>query len=452
MKKGDTEKLTFFNTLTGKKEIFAPLHKGVVSMYHCGPTVYDYAHIGNFRSAITNDILRRSFEYAGYEVKQVMNITDIEDKIIKRVRDEKTTLRELTQKYESIFLADLHHLNIKIPECRPHATHHIGGMVTLIEKLLRDGYAYKTDDGIYFDITKSKNYGALAHLDLEASQQSRIASDDYDKKNARDFALWKFWTEDDGENVYEASFGRGRPGWHIECSEMAMGELGETIDIHTGGVDLIFPHHTNEIAQSEALTGKPFVRYWLHNEFVMVDGQKMSKSLGNTTTLKMIMEREFSPLVFRYWVLGTHYRAKANFTWEGLTGAQTALTRLQDHIGEEVGVVNVEYQKRFAEFVSDDLDTPRALALAWEVAKDTALSSADKTATLLDFDSVLGLGLSVRVLEEIPAEIKALVTAREEARQSKDWSNSDQIRDEVNALGWDVSDTDKGPEIQKKKR
>lgn len=441
--------ISLFNTLTGNKEIFAPLHKGVVSMYHCGPTVYDYAHIGNLRSVIFNDTVRRIFEYMGYEVKQVMNITDIEDKIIKKVREEHTTLAELTGRYENLFLADLHHLNIKVPECRPHATHHIGGMITLIEKLLRDGYAYKTDDGIYFDITKSKNYGALARLDLEAVTQSRIASDEYDKKNARDFALWKFWTAEDGENVYEASFGRGRPGWHIECSEMAMGELGETIDIHTGGIDLIFPHHTNEIAQSEALTGKPFVRYWLHNEFVTMDGQKMSKSLGNIITLKTVMERGFSPCAFRYWLLGTHYRAKANFTWEALEGAQNALRKLESALGKEVGIINEGYRTRFTEIISDDLDTPRALALVWEVAKDATLSPADKTATLLDFERVLGLGLTPRRQEAIPAEVTVLANAREEARLAKNWAESDRLRDEIKSHGWDISDTNEGQKINK---
>lgn len=442
--------IVFHNTQTGKKEIFTPLHKGTVSMYHCGPTVYDHAHIGNLRSSVTADILRRVFEYRGYEVKQVMNITDIEDKIIKKVREEHTTLAELTGRYEGIFLADLRHLNIKIPECRPHATHHIGGMITLIEKLLRDDYAYRTDDGIYFDITKSKGYGALAHIDLEAgTQRSRIASDEYDKKNPRDFALWKFWTKEDGENAFDASFGRGRPGWHIECSEMAMGELGETIDIHTGGVDLIFPHHTNEVAQSEAITGKPFVRYWLHHEHVMVDGQKMSKSLGNIITLKTVTERGFSPLAFRYLLLGTHYRSKANFTWEALEGAQNALRKLELALGEEVGTVNDVYRERFTEIISDDLDTPRALALVWEVVKDTNLSQSDKTATILDFDRVLGLGLAPRRAEVIPVEIEALVKDREEVRVAKNWAESDRLRGEIKNLGWEVHDTPEGQKINK---
>ncbi len=438
------------NTLSGELAPLEPLHDREIRMYHCGPTVYGYAHIGNLRSFVANDILRRTLEYAGYSVKQVMNITDIDDKMIKKSADEGVPLAEIANRYEDVLMADLRHLNIKIPEHIPHATEHIGGMIALIEKLLREGYAYPASDGVYFEVAKSKNYGALARLDLNAETESRIEGAD-DKKSPRDFALWKFWTAEDGENVFDASFGRGRPGWHIECSAMAMSELGETLDIHTGGVDLIFPHHTNEIAQSEAATGKPFAKQWVHTEFVMVDGQKMSKSLHNVFTLKEVVEKGFSPLAFRYWILGAHYRAKANFTWEGLEGAQTALVRLTDHLGAEVGAVNADYQKRFAELVTDDLDTPRALALAWEVAKDTSLSSADKTATLIDFDRVLGLGLVPHVEVVVPDDIKEFIRFREEARQAKNWAESDRIRDEINALGWDVLDTDKGTEVQKRK-
>lgn len=442
--------LKIFNTLTRSLEELKPLHGHEVSMYHCGPTVYDYAHVGNLRSYVFADILRRTLEYIGYQVKQVMNITDIDDKTIKRSRDEGILLDELTNRYEDIFLADLRYLNIKVPEHLPHATEHIGGMIALIEKLLRNEYAYVASDGIYFNVARSDRYGALAELDLNATIESRITDGTHDKKNPRDFALWKFWTTEDGSNVFEASFGRGRPGWHIECSAMAMSELGETIDIHTGGIDLIFPHHTNEIAQSEAVTGKKFANYWLHNEFVMIDGQKMSKSLGNITTLKTVIEHGVSPLAFRYWVLGAHYRAKANFTWEGLEGAQTALTRLRDHIGEEVGMVNKDYQKRFADLIMNDLDTPRALALAWEVLKDPSLLTPDKTSTLLDFDRVLGLGLELKQKEFIPENIRALVQTREEARSAKNWIESDRLREEINSLGWDILDTDMGSEIRHK--
>lgn len=442
--------LRLYNTLTRSLEAVKPLHDREVRMYHCGPTVYDYAHIGNLRAALVADILRRTVECAGYSVKQVMNITDIDDKMIKKSREEGVSLAELAHRYEDLYLADLRYLNIKVPEHLPHATEHIGGMIALIEKLLRNNFAYTTDDGVYFDIVKSKGYGALAELDLNAVTESRIANDEYDKKNARDFALWKFETPEDNGNAYDASFGRGRPGWHIECSAMAMSELGETIDIHTGAVDLIFPHHTNEIAQSEAATGKTFVNQWVHLEFMMVDGQKMSKSLGNIISLKTILARGFNSLAFRYFILGTHYRAKANFTWEGLEGAQTGLARLKDHMGEEVGTVNKDYQKLFAELVTNDLDTPRALALAWEVAKDGTLSTPDKTATLLDFDRVLGLGLVPKQKEIIPENIKTLLETRDEARKNKDWAESDRLRDEVNSFGWEISDTETGSEVKKK--
>ncbi|MEK7538334.1 MAG: cysteine--tRNA ligase [Patescibacteria group bacterium] len=440
-----------FNTLTGEVEKLAPLHDREIRMYHCGPTVYDYAHIGNLRTFITNDLLRRTLEYSNYMVKQVMNITDIDDKIIARSREEGTTMGDLTRRYENLFLADLAHLNIKTPHALPRATDHVGGMVALIEKLLRDEYAYTTPNGVYFDIKKSKGYGALARLDLSAETQSRIETDEYEKKDPRDFALWKFWTEDDGENVFAASFGRGRPGWHVECSAMALAELGETLDIHTGGVDLIFPHHTNEIAQSEAATGKLFSKLWLHEEFLTVDGQKMSKSLGNFTTLKMVIEHSIDPLAFRYWTLTAHYRSKANFTWEALEGAQTALGRLKTHLGTESGIIHAEYRARFAEIIANDLDTPRALALAWEVAKSEALSPADKTATLLDFDRALGLQLSINEPKYIvvPPEIQTLLTARKEARLTKNWSRSDELRANIQALGYDVIDTGEEQKVSK---
>lgn len=428
-------------------EKLVPLHQNEVRMYHCGPTVYDYAHVGNLRAAIVNDLLRRTIEYVGYTVKQVMNITDIDDKIINRSHKEGIRVNELTATYENIYLADLLRLNIKTPQYLPRATDHVGSMIALVEDFLHKGHAYTTTDGVYFDVSKSKNYGALARLDLNAETQSRIG--DEDKKNERDFALWKFWTSLDGDVVFDAPFGRGRPGWHIECSAMAMSELGETLDIHTGGVDLIFPHHTNEIAQSEAVTGKTFANVWLHNEFVMIDGQKMSKSLGNHTTLKTVMEHGFSTLAFRYWVLGTHYRSKANFTWDGLEGAETSLKKLNDHIGHEIGAINKSYQKHFSELITNNLDTPRALALAWEVAKDSALSPADKTATLLDFDRVLGLRLAPQKTEVIPADIEVLTHTREQARKNRDWTKSDEIRDQIKSLGYDVADTPDGPKVSK---
>lgn len=440
--------LRLYNTLTRSIEEIRPLHAREMRMYNCGPTVYDYAHIGNLRSFIVNDILRRAIEYAGYEVKQVMNITDIDDKMIARANEEGVSIHALALEYTNFLLADFKALNILTPLKMPHATAHIGGMIVMIEKLLREGYAYKASDGVYFEVEKAKNYGVLAHLDMDADSESRVEGA-LDKKSPRDFALWKFETSDDNGNAYDADFGRGRPGWHIECSEMARDTLGETIDIHTGGVDLIFPHHTNEIAQSEAFSGKPLAKIWLHNEFVMIDGQKMSKSLSNHTTLKTITESGFSPLAFRYFVLGAHYRSKLNFTFEALEGAQNALKKLTEHIDEEVGSVNKDYQECFKDFITQDLDTPRALALAWEVVKDTSISSTDKTATLLDFDRVFGLGLATHKKEKVPTHINALANTREEARGKKDWAKSDKIREEINSLGWVVEDTEKGPRISR---
>lgn len=444
--------LRFFNTLTRKKENFRPLIKGRVSMYSCGPTVYDSAHIGNLRTFINNDILKRVFEAAGYNVKHVMNITDIDDKTIKRSQAEGSTLAALTQRYESFFLSDLKDLSIKIPRMLPRATDHIQGMIGLIRGLLRDGYAYRTEGGIYFDISKSKGYGRLARLNVEAMTRSRIESDEYAKNDARDFALWKFWTPEDGENDFVAPFGKGRPGWHIECSAMAMKKLGKTIDVHTGGIDLIFPHHTNEIAQSEAATGKQFVRSWIHTAFVMIEGQKMSKSLGNILTLANIKERGGSPLAFRYLTLEIHYRATMNFTWEALTGAQHALEKLQSaflKLPKAKGSVHASYKKKFFGALADDLNTPKALAVVWQLVKDKKMLPQNKRATLLYFDKVLGLGLTTLTRESIPVDVAALAKEREAARKEKNWARADEIRSRLKVLGYEVVDTAHSSSVRK---
>ncbi|MEM7814735.1 MAG: cysteine--tRNA ligase, partial [Candidatus Aenigmatarchaeota archaeon] len=291
-----------FNTLTRKAEQFKPLKAPNVGMYTCGPTVYDYAHIGNLRSFVFADLLRRWLNFRGFVVKHVMNITDVDDKMIKRSQAEKVTLKQLAEKYEKLFLEDLAAMRILPPHVRCRATEHIQDMVQLVKALLDKGFAYTTDDGIYFSIAKFKGYGRLAGLDrakakeLKPGQYSRIAADQYEKEEMRDFALWKFWKPDDGDVLWETPIGKGRPGWHIECSAMSMKYLGPSFDIHTGGVDLIFPHHQNEIAQSEAATGKTFVKYWVHCEHLLVEGKKMSKSLGNIYTLRDVTERGFSPV------------------------------------------------------------------------------------------------------------------------------------------------------------
>ena len=439
------------NTLTGKKEKFKPLREGEVSIYNCGPTVYDYAHIGNFRTFIMSDILRRVFEYNGLKVHQVMNITDVDDKTIRKSQEEKISLENLTRKYEGLFFEDLKSLNILTPHKTPRATENVKEMISFVEKLLEKGVAYKSSDGIYFDITKSERYGKLANLNLENTAKERIANDEYDKSNPRDFSLWKFYSEDDGEVYYEAPFGKGRPGWHIECSAMSINELGETIDIHTGGQDLIFPHHTNEIAQSESVTGKPFVNYWIHGGFITVDGKKMSKSLGNIFTLEILRDKDINPLAYRYFVLSAHYSSMLNFTWGAVEGAQTTWKKLRNLVSKTVFDTvsktvfdTTGYRNRFTKYINNDLDTPKALALVWEIIKDENLTEEDKKTLILDFDRVLGLDLDKIETFEIPENVKKLIEERDKVRADKDFARSDKIRKEIKSFGFEVKDTEKG--------
>lgn len=438
--------LVFYNTLTREKEVFKPLNPGAVSMYHCGPTVYGQAHIGNMRAFFLADILRRTFEYMGLEINQTMNITDVDDKTIKQSRDEGTGLSELTQKYENIFLTDLRAMNIIEPKTLLRATENIGIMISLVEKLIEKEYAYKGSDGIYFSINKVTNYGKLAKISPSRETKSRIRNDEYDKENPQDFALWKFYTDDDGDVGWDAPFGRGRPGWHIECSAMSMNTLGETFDIHTGGVDLIFPHHTNEIAQSEAATDKRFVNYWIHNNHILVNDEKMAKSLGNTYTLHDLNKKEISALSYRYWLLTSHYRTLVNFTWDAITGAQIAFQKLQTFVGEVNGEgrVDLAYRAEFESFIGDDLDTPKAVALLWELIHDQEVSLSDKKTTILFFDKILGLNLENIRAEEIPNDIILLAEKRERARMAKNWNLSDELRRNITERGYDLKDTDTG--------
>jgi len=447
-------KINLYNTLTRKKEIFSPIDENEVRMYTCGPTVYNYPHIGNYRAYVFADTLKRVLLYNGFKVHHIMNLTDVDDKTIRDSQKERKSLKEFTEFYTEEFMKDIKSLNILPPTKFTKATDYIEEMVEIIKKLLENRLAYKSEDGsVYFDIKKFPNYGKLSGVVLEEQKQNaagRIISDEYDKENAQDFALWKAWDENDGEVFWDTDFGRGRPGWHIECSAMSMANLGEQLDIHTGGVDNIFPHHENEIAQSEGATGKQFVKYWMHNEWVLVDQKKMAKSFNNFYTLKDITDREISPVAYRFWLLMAHYRTRVNFVWEALGGAETALKRLYAlymALGKEVGNVHGEYQVKFKEYLGDDLDTPRALALLWDVAKDQNMSDGDKKATILDFDRALGLGFADLKEEKIPEEILELAEEREEARKNKDFKKSDELRDKINSLGYEIIDTDQGPRL-----
>ena len=445
--------MKLFNTLTQQKEDFKPLNKQGVGLYSCGPTVYNVATIGNLRAYIFVDILKRILNFNYFKVNHVMNITDIDDKTIKASKGEKTEFQKLIRKYEDKFFADLSLLNIVKPDQITRATKYIDKMVSFIEDLIRTGYAYKASDGsTYFSIDKFREYGKLSHLDKEGIKVgARVAQDEYDKENPSDFALWKAWDEDDGEIYWETSLGKGRPGWHIECSAMSMDKLGETIDIHTGGVDNIFPHHENEIAQSEARTGKDFVNYWVHCEHLMVDSKKMSKSLGNVFYLDDIIDKGFSPLDFRYLLLGAHYRTKVNFTWNGLESAKNTRERLVRILKEtKTGSANNEYLNHFKERVSDDLDTPGGLAILWDMIRDESLSKEDKYSTALEMDKVLGLKLNENETEDVPEEISNLVSSRDEARDKKDFVRSDSIRQELTAKGWIVEDTASGTKVTRK--
>lgn len=397
--------LKFHNTLSGKLEDFEPIDDGKVRMYHCGPTVYDYVHIGNLRSFFLADILRRIFEYIGYEVKQVMNITDVgiggnndegEDKILSGLRREgkeitMENMRELGDFYTERFREDIGAMNIKTPDVLPKASEHIEEQIDMIKTLEEKGLTYKTSDGIYFDTSKDSNYGKLGKIGKDT--ESRVENGE--KKNSRDFALWKF----NANLGFPSPWGQGFPGWHIECSAMSTKYLGKTFDIHTGGLDLAPIHHNNEIAQSENVCGCEYVHYWLHNEFVNMYDAKMAKSEGTGITLSDLVKGGFDPLVYRYFLLLAHYRTPVNFTWEALTAAQNAYNKLKQFVErnktQETSVqrVNEDYKQKFLEKLENDLNTPQALAVVWTLVKDKDVPNNDKLATLKDFDRVLGLGL-----------------------------------------------------------
>jgi len=465
--------LKLFNTLSRSIQEFAPLYPAgkKVGMYCCGPTVYDFAHIGNWRTFVFADLVRRYLEFKGHAVTHVMNITDIEDKIIKGVREAKTTLREFTGRYEAAFFADMETLNCREPHHKPRATEHIPEIIALIEKLIQRGVAYKAADGsVYFSIEKYRgcgcNYGQLLKLNFDEMRSGeRVKSDEYAKESVADFALWKSRAPEDGDIFWPSPFGEGRPGWHIECSAMSMKILGASFDLHLGGEDLIFPHHEDEIAQSEGATGKPFVKYWLHGAHLLVEGKKMSKSLGNFFTLRDLLAKGFTGREIRYLLLTAHYRETFNFTLDGLAGAKTALARidecvgkLRDLSGSKAGFAGDPISiKPFVDALNDDLNISEAWACVFDWVRETNSRLAQNTLTTEraaialgtweHFDSVLGIGTKSE--SEIPAEINSLLEARQAARKAKDFKKSDAIRDELKAKGWAIEDTPKGPKLKK---
>jgi cysteinyl-tRNA synthetase len=456
--------LKLYNTLTRKKEEFTPIKGKQVGMYTCGPTIYDYAHIGNFRAYMCSDVLKRYLRYKGFKVKHVMNITDVEDKTIKGAIKEKISLKKYTKKFEKAFFEDLEELNIDKADVFPRATEHINEMVGIIEKLLEKKIAYKAKDGIYFDISKSKGYGKLSGIELKELQVGkRVREDQYEKEEAHDFALWKFWDENDYDVFWETEIGKGRPGWHIECSAMSMKLLGDTFDIHAGGIDLVFPHHENEIAQSECSTGKKFVNYWFHNEHLLVNGQKMSKSLENFYTLRDLLGKGHDPSAIRYLLLSSHYRQQLNFTEEGIKAAKNAIDRLNDFIiklkatknnknNPKIKKLIEQTKKHFEKEMDDDLEISNALAVVFDFVKkintlimndNIGKKDVDQVCNLmLEFDGIFGVLETKK--EKIPDEIKKLVQEREKARKEEDYERADRIREELKNKGYVLEDTEEG--------
>ncbi len=462
--------LKLFNSLSLKKEAFKPLKGKQVRIYSCGPTVYDYAHIGNFRAYLFYDLLKRWLEHEGYALRSVMNITNVDDKTIKGSHEEGKTLKEFTDFYEQAFFQDLNALGIKPYDFYPRATDFVPQMIQLIEKLLKKGMAYKGEDGsVYFKISAFKKYGRLSHLnlkELKAGASGRLQSDEYTKESVSDFALWKAYARDDRMVFWDAPFGRGRPGWHVECSAMSMHYLGESFDLHTGGVDLKFPHHENEIAQSEGATGKRFVRYWLHNEHLFVEGKKMSKRFKNFYTLRDVLAKGYSPRAVRLLLLSTHYRSQLNFTLEALDNAENTLRKMGEFAfrlrganavnGEKhLNSVLDKARKEFANALNDDLDVANALTSIFSFMREFnkaidkgKVSSGQARGALdflKDFDGVFSVvDWSATQEVSLEKEIKVLIEERERARKAKDFKKADEIRALLKSKGIILEDTSKG--------
>jgi cysteinyl-tRNA synthetase len=447
--------LKLYNTLGRKKQVFKPIKDKQVGMYTCGPTVYDYDHLGHAWNYVASDILRRVLEYNGYKVKHVMNITDVghltsdadtgEEKMELAARREKKSAWEIAEFYTKIFIENREKLNILKPTVVCRATDHIKEMIALIKKLGEKGYTYVISDGVYFDISKFPKYGQLSGTKAEQLKAGARVEINPEKQSPYDFALWKFSPKDKKRDMeWNSPWGKGFPGWHIECSAMSMKYLGEHFDIHTGGEDNIFPHHESEIAQSEASTGKKFVNYWLHTRFLMIESRKMSKSLKNFYRIRDLEEKGFKPLALRYLFLTAKFRSPFNFTFEGLTAASTALERLKNiaETLEDDGETNKKYLAQFEKAINDDLNTPEALAALWNFIRDP--KATGKLNTLAKMDEVLGLDLLKKEKSEISEHVKILIEQREEARKKKDFKTADRIRNELKEKGVILEDQSDG--------
>jgi len=459
--------MKLYNTLTRKKEEFKPIKPKEVGMYCCGPTVYNYAHLGNLRSFVFEDILKRALVYNNYKVNHIMNITDVghltsdadegEDKMLKGAKREKKTVWQIADFYTKAFFEDIKKLNILKPDKTPKATEHIQEMINIIKILEKKGYTYQSGGNIYFNTKKFKNYSKLARLKL-TNQKERV-NKDKNKKNPTDFVLWftksKFQNQ---EMKWDSPWGKGYPGWHIECSAMSSKYLGKQFDIHCGGIDHIPVHHTNEIAQSEcAFDKKPWVKYWLHNEFLLINNGKMSKSINNFLTLKSLEDKNIPPLALRYFFFTAHYRKKLNLTEKSIQSAKNSLEKLQHQVNllKESKEIKTnpklvkKYKESFINAINDDLNIPKALALTWDLLKDNQLSAKDKYNLLKDFDKVFGLNLN-KTKESIPEEIKKLISQREKARKNKDFKKADEIRNKIQDKGYLIEDSKQGARVRKK--
>ena len=460
--------IRLYNTLTRKKEEFIPIQKGIVKIYSCGPTVYNYAHIGNMRAYILMDTLRKVLEYNGYKVEQVMNITDVghmtsdadsgEDKMEKSARIMNMSVYEIAEKFTKLFMNDIKSLNVKLPEHVVKATEHIKEMEEYVKELVDRGYAYETSKGGYFVTSKLENYGRyLSPNNIDGLLAGARIEVDSEKKNPLDFALW---IKAPKEHImqWDSSFGKCYPGWHIECSAMSRKYLGEEFDIHTGGVDHIQIHHENEIAQSVGATGKILARYWLHTEFLLVDGGKMSKSLGNVYTLAQLQEKNIEPLAFRYFTYSSNFTNKLNFTWEAIKSSQVSLNKLREQVNKNKGVNTKlseekikKYEERFLDAINDNLNMPIAISVLWDLLKEE--KSNDVYELAMKFDTVLSLELNKKMEEtEIPIEVQELLRKREEARKEKNFALSDELRKKILNLGYLVKDTKEGQKVEKSEK